>query len=66
MSEHEPHVREDGLVEDDATTAQPISRRGRRVSTAPVDAEWQEPELERRQSDDNDERLRGDRPPHWG
>lgn len=62
----EPRVRDDGLLEDRAAEPLVVRRRGRRVSTEPVDGATDEPAPERRQSTDNDDRLRGDKPPHWG
>ncbi len=43
-----------------------IRRRGRRVTTEPSPGWIGEPEQERTQSRENDDRLRGDVPPHWG
>lgn len=43
-----------------------IRRRGRRVSTEPPPGYTGEPPRERTSSNENDERLRGDVPPHWG
>lgn len=43
-----------------------IRRRGRRVTTEPSPGWTGEPAQERGQSRENDERLRGDVPPHWG
>ncbi|WP_425844529.1 hypothetical protein [Agrococcus sp. TSP3-2-1] len=44
-----------------------IRKRGRRVSTAPVPGYTGEPEPEPQQhSSENDARLKGDVPPHWG
>ncbi|WP_347754328.1 hypothetical protein [Agrococcus sp. ProA11] len=43
-----------------------IRRRGRRVSTEPPPGYTGEPASERQQSSENDARLRGDVPPHWG
>lgn len=43
-----------------------IRRRGRRVTTDPAPGYTGEPPLERQQSSENDARLRGDVPPHWG
>ncbi len=62
----EPRVRADGLVEDGSPEPLVVRRRGRRVSTGPVDGASAEPAPEPRQSTENDERLRGDKPPHWG
>jgi hypothetical protein len=62
----EPRVRADGLVEDVTPEPLVVRRRGRRVSTGPVDGVSREPAPERQQSTENDDRLRGDRPPHWG
>lgn len=63
----EPRVRDDGLVEDAAAAAPlVVRRRGRRVSTEAVEGTTAEPAPEPRQTTENDDRLRGDRPPHWG
>lgn len=62
----EPRVRDDGLVEDIAAEPLVVRRRGRRVSTGSAADVSREPEPERHQSTENDDRLRGDRPPHWG
>ena len=43
-----------------------IRRRGRRVTTEPTPGDTGEPAVERQQSGENDARLRGDVPPHWG
>ncbi|HIY67409.1 MAG TPA: hypothetical protein H9830_14170 [Candidatus Agrococcus pullicola] len=44
-----------------------IRRRGRRVTTEPTPGYIGEPDAEQREeSDENDERLRQDKPPHWG
>lgn len=43
-----------------------IRKRGRRVTTEPPAGYAGEPPLERQQSSENDARLRGDVPPHWG
>lgn len=43
-----------------------IRHRGRRVTTEPSPGWIGEPEQERTQSRENDDRLRGDVPPHWG
>lgn len=44
-----------------------IRKRGRRVTTEPVPGWTGEPEPERQQSSsENDARLKGDVPPHWG
>lgn len=44
-----------------------IRKRGRRVTTDPVPGYTGEPEPERQQpSSENDARLKGDVPPHWG
>lgn len=43
-----------------------IRKRGRRVTTGAIDAtQWESAEPQREQSE-NDDRLRADRPPHWG
>lgn len=62
----EPRVRDDGLVEDVSPEPLVVRRRGRRVSTEPVDGATAEPAPEPRQTTENDDRLRGDKPPHWG
>lgn len=43
-----------------------IRKRGRRVSTEAPPGYTGEPAIERAQSSENDARLRGDVPPHWG
>ncbi|WP_306232131.1 hypothetical protein [Agrococcus beijingensis] len=43
-----------------------IKRRGRRVSTEPAPGYIGEPAREQHQSSENDQRLKGDVPPHWG
>lgn len=44
-----------------------IRRRGRRVSTEPTPGYIGEPMAEQREeAGENDERLRQDKPPHWG
>ncbi|KQO63402.1 hypothetical protein ASF23_03825 [Curtobacterium sp. Leaf261] len=61
--------------DDDATRAAPpvrrsgaTARRSRRVTTAPVPGSdpHPAPEPERHGDGENDARLRGDVPPHWG
>lgn len=55
----------DGRIED-APAPMVIRRRGRRVSTEPSPGYTGEPPTERQQSSENDARLWGDLPPHWG
>lgn len=43
-----------------------IRKRGRRVTTEPPAGYTGEPPVERQQSSENDARLKGDVPPHWG
>jgi hypothetical protein len=63
---------EPGEPADPGETGEPeaaplvIRRRGRRVTTEPPAGYTGEPARERQQSTENDERLRGDLPPHWG
>ena len=57
---------EDGPVEAEEPAPLVIKRRGRRVSTEPAPGYTGEPPQEPQQSSENDERLRGDVPPHWG
>lgn len=64
---------DDAVAADDAVSADEaapeplvIRRRGRRVSTEPPPGYTGEPATERGQSNENDARLRGDVPPHWG
>jgi len=56
----------DALVPGEESAPLVIRRRGRRVSTEPSPGYTGEPAQEQRQSSENDERLRGDVPPHWG
>ncbi|SFS00844.1 hypothetical protein SAMN04487783_0491 [Agrococcus baldri] len=51
---------------EDAPAPQVIRRRGRRVSTEPSPGYTGEPPTERKQSSENDARIWGDLPPHWG
>ncbi|WP_157674661.1 hypothetical protein [Agrococcus jejuensis] len=59
-------MRDDGLVDGSASEPLVVRRRGRRVSTDPVEGTTAEPAPEPRQTTENDDRLRGDKPPHWG
>lgn len=60
--------REPGAPADEPEPTPPlvIRKRGRRVTTEPPPGYTAEPALERQQSSENDARLRGDVPPHWG
>lgn len=51
---------------DDAPAPLVIRKRGRRASTEPAPGYTGEPPTERKQSSENDARLWGDLPPHWG
>lgn len=73
MSEELAAAEHDDGAPDDAApdaeqAAEPlvIRKRGRRVSTEPPPGYTGEPAIERAQSSENDARLRGDVPPHWG
>ncbi len=69
MSGDEPADVEGGAREDrQGGGEQPlvIRKRGRRVTTQPPAGYAGEPPIERQQSNENDARLRGDVPPHWG
>ena len=57
---------DDGVRADGQAAPLVIRRRGRRVSTAPPPGYTGEPPAERKQSSENDARLRSDVPPHWG
>ncbi|WP_405215965.1 hypothetical protein [Agrococcus sp. Ld7] len=57
---------DDGLQADGQAAPLVIRRRGRRVSTEPPPGYTGEPALERGESSENDARLQGDVPPHWG
>lgn len=61
-------ARDDAAPDAAAQESEPlvIRRRGRRVSTEPPPGYTGEPATERQQSSENDARLRGDVPPHWG
>ncbi|MCH1884340.1 hypothetical protein [Agrococcus sp. ARC_14] len=54
------------LVADEQPQPQVIRRRGRRVTTEPPPGYTGEPAVERHTSNENDARLKGDVPPHWG
>jgi hypothetical protein len=57
---------EPGLDEPEQPAPLVIRRRGRRVSTEPTPGYIGEPAREQHQSSENDQRLKGDVPPHWG
>ncbi len=46
----------------------PVKRTHRRVTTGPIPGTdpTPQPEPDRHAEDENDERLRADKPPHWG
>ncbi|RKR75133.1 hypothetical protein [Frondihabitans australicus] len=56
------------LIEATPAAAPEVRRRGRRVTTAPAPGTDPEPAAGDRRTDsrDNDQRLKADRPPHWG
>jgi len=63
----------DEPVNGEPVNAEPVgaeprsSRRGRRVSTEPPPGTDPQPQREppRHRADENDERLKADKPPHW-
>lgn len=60
--------RDEGLIAVPPTVAPQVRRRGRRVTTEPVPGTDPNPApVDRRvDSRDNDQRLKADKPPHWG
>jgi hypothetical protein len=46
----------------------PVQRKHRRVTTGPIPGTdpTPQPEPERHAENENDERLKADKPPHWG
>lgn len=58
--------RDGELIEDAEPQPLVIRRRGRRASTEPSPGYTGEPAAERTQSTENDARIWGDLPPHWG
>ncbi|GEK79734.1 hypothetical protein [Agrococcus baldri] len=54
------------LIEDAEPQPLVIRKRGRRASTEPSPGYTGEPATERTQSTENDARIWGDLPPHWG
>ncbi len=69
QAEAEAAVSDDGdhaAFAADAPAPLVIHKRGRRVTTDAAPGTVQEPGPEQHQSTENDARLRGDKPPHWG
>lgn len=66
--ENAPSIVSESESESERPPRAPRERKRRRVTTAPPEGSDPHPtgEPERHPVNENDERLKGDKPPHWG